>query len=150
MEPLEIEKISHSTGDSCGASREVWYQDDKVLKIDWWEPDDNGHWYGGCHSEILFWLKHKDAGLPIIPILSFGQLDDGRWWVMTPYADDCGYLGYDTVSHLEDIGDEHGIRDIHDDNAGLLNGEPVIIDYAANKYARLGSAEVIAAIKAAV
>ena len=147
MGPLEIEKISHSTGDSCGTSREVWYQGDKVLKIDRWKPDDNGHWYGGCHSEILFWLKHKDAGLPIIPILSFGQLDDGRWWVITPYAD-CGYLGPDDLGYLEDIGYDYGVDDIHDDNVGLLNGEPVIVDYAANGYAYLGSAEVIAAIKA--
>ena len=148
MEPLEIEKISHSTGDSYGASREVWYQGDKVLKIDRWEP--GGAWYGGCYSEILFWLKHKGVDLPIMPILSFGQLDDGRWWVMTPYADDCGYLDCDTVSHLENVGNEHGISDVHDDNVGLLNSEPVIIDYAANEYAYLDNAEVIAAIKAAV
>ena len=145
MEPLEIEKISHSTSNSYGASREVWYQGDKVLKIDRREPD--GAWYGGCYSEILFWLKHKDMSLPITPILSFGQLDDGRWWVITPYAD-CGYLGPDDLGYLEDIGYDYGIDDIHDDNVGLLNGKPVIIDYAANEYAYLGSAEVIAAVAA--
>ena len=105
---------------------------------------------GGCESEINNWNKHRGlkAGSVMNPILAYGQISDGRYWLVqrklrlitdVVREQDPGEYLDDNI--LPQLGDRAGDdvwnfrfgHDIHYNNVGMDNrGRWYLIDYATN------------------
>lgn len=129
--------------------RDVFDLGTHVLKID--RPSDLRK--GNCAAEVQIWERFGSlpSGKFLAPITAHGKLPDGRTWLVMVKAEledvvpsdflwlrlGDGY-GYEKPSKafiatwqpVLDFAQRVGIADVHYNNVGLIDGRPVIIDYA--------------------
>lgn len=118
-----------------GAVRYALLTSDYVIK--WNHDEEMVHNFGGCEEEFDLWNKVKDSDYAdlfaeITPVSVLGK----TYYIMPRIEklaiklkndDIYEWISDDAWSY---ICDELCLHDLHNENWGLLNGSPVIIDYA--------------------
>ena len=118
-----------------GSTRRVLIISDYVIK---WDYNPEGvRTFGGCEDEVRVYEQAKKDGYeylfaPITRIVIKGY----RFYIMPridTLAEESAYYCINEV--IDDdawfyISDELQISDIHDENWGWMDGEPILIDYA--------------------
>lgn len=115
-----------------GATRFVIIGGTFVIKID---KKIDGYFttkYGNNRSEFDFFQKHSTV-LPLCPCQMIYK--NNHSYLIMPKCKKVGKLRFENCFDSNDFLD-YNLSDVHEDNIGLLNKTPVIIDYAANKEER--------------
>lgn len=115
-----------------GATRYVIVGSNFVIKIDKKSDEYFIPKYGNNQSEFAFFKKYS-ANLPLCPCQMIHK--NGHSYLVMPKCKKVGKLRLENYFDSDDFLD-YNLSDIHEDNIGLLNKTPVIIDYAANKEER--------------
>lgn len=115
-----------------GATRYVIVGSNFVIKIDKKSEEYFTPKYGNNQSEFAFFKKYS-ANLPLCPCQMIHK--NGHSYLVMPKCKKVGKLRLENYFDSDDFLD-YSLSDIHEDNIGLLNKMPVIIDYAANKEER--------------
>lgn len=82
-------------------------------------------------AEWVAWKSFSDEAKEYLcPIIAHDEIQ--HKWTIMPVVDMVGELDYhsDEFQKLVVAARKYGIGDLHEGNAGLLNGKPVILDYA--------------------
>ena len=115
-----------------GATRYVIVGSNFVIKIDKKSAKYYTTKYGNNQSEFAFFKKYHSV-LPLCPCKMIYKND--RSYLIMPKCKKVGKLRLENYFDSNDFLD-YNLSDVHEDNIGLLNKTPVIIDYAANKEER--------------
>ena len=115
-----------------GATRYVIVGSNFVIKIDKKSDEYFTSKYGNNQSEFAFFKKYSLV-LPLCPCQMIHKND--RSYLIMPKCKKVGKLRLENYFDSDDFLD-YNLSDVHEDNIGLLNKMPVIIDYAANKEER--------------
>lgn len=115
-----------------GATRFVIVGSNFVIKIDKKSAKYCITKYGNNQSEFAFFKKYS-ANLPLCPCQMIHK--NGHSYLVMPKCKKVGKLRLENYFDSNDFLD-YNLFDVHEDNIGLLNKTPVIIDYAANKEER--------------
>lgn len=115
-----------------GATRFVIIGSNFVIKIDKKSDEYFIPKYGNNQSEFAFFKKYSSV-LPLCPCKMIYK--NGRSYLIMPKCKKVGKLLLEKCFDSNDFLD-YNLSDVHEDNIGLLNKMPVIIDYAANKEER--------------
>ena len=115
-----------------GATRYVIVGSNFVIKIDKKSEEYFTPKYGNNQSEFAFFKKYS-ANLPLCPCQMIHK--NGHSYLVMPKCKKVGKLRFENYFDPNDFLD-YNLSDVHEDNIGLLNKTPVIIDYAANKEER--------------
>ena len=115
-----------------GATRYVIVGSNFVIKIDKKSDEYFIPKYGNNQSEFAFFKKYSSV-LPLCPCQMIHKND--RSYLIMPKCKKVGKLRLESYFDSDDFLD-YNLSDVHEDNIGLLNKTPVIIDYAANKEER--------------
>ena len=116
-----------------GATRFVIIGGTFVIKID---KKIDGYFttkYGNNRSEFDFFQKHS-AVLPLCPCQIIHKKE--FLFLIMPKCKKIGQVESGDILDLDELHSTYGLFDIHNENVGLLNKRPVIIDYAANREGR--------------
>ena len=116
-----------------GATRFVIIGGTFVIKID---KKTNKYFtvkYGNNRSEFDFFQKHSTV-LPLCPCQVIHKKEFS--FLIMPKCKKIGQVESGDILDLDEIHSTYGLSDIHNENVGLLNKRPVIIDYAANREGR--------------
>ena len=116
-----------------GATRFVIIGSTFVIKID---KKIDGYFttkYGNNRSEFDFFQKHS-AVLPLCPCQVIQKKE--FLFLIMPKCKKIGQVESGDILDLDELHSTYGLFDIHNENVGLLNKRPVIIDYAANREER--------------
>ena len=89
--------------------------------------------YGNNKSEFDFFQKYS-AILPLCPCQIIYK--KGLSFLIMPKCKKIGQFESGDILDLDELHSVYGLSDIHNENVGLLNKRPVIIDYAANREGR--------------
>ena len=116
-----------------GATRFVIIGSTFVIKIDKKIDRYFTTKYGNNRSEFDFFQKHS-AVLPLCPCQVIHK--KGFLFLIMPKCKKIGRVESGNILDLDELHSAYGLFDIHNENVGLLNKRPVIIDYAANKEER--------------
>lgn len=115
-----------------GATRFVIVGSNFVIKIDKKSAKYCITKYGNNQSEYAFFKKYSSV-LPLCPCQMIYKNDHS--YLVMPKCKKVGKLRFENYFDSNDfLG--YNLFDVHEDNIGLLNKTPVIIDYAANKEER--------------
>ena len=115
-----------------GATRFVIVGGNFVIKIDKKSAKYCTTKYGNNQSEFAFFKKYSTV-LPLCPCQMIHKNDHS--YLIMPKCKKVGKLRFENYFDSNDfLG--YNLFDVHEDNIGLLNKTPVIIDYAANKEER--------------
>ena len=115
-----------------GATRFVIVGSNFVIKIDKKSAKYCTTKYGNNQSEFAFFEKYSTV-LPLCPCQMIHKNDHS--YLIMPKCKKVGKLRLENYFDSDDFLD-YNLSDVHEDNIGLLNKTPVIIDYAANKEER--------------
>ena len=115
-----------------GATRYVIVGSNFVIKIDKKSDEYFIPKYGNNQSEFAFFKKYSTV-LPLCPCQIIYK--NNHSYLIMPKCKKVGKLRLENYFDSEDFLD-YNLSDVHEDNIGLLNKTPVIIDYAANKEER--------------
>lgn len=115
-----------------GATRFVIIGSNFVIKIDKKSDEYFIPKYGNNQSEFAFFKKYSSV-LPLCPCKMIYK--NGRSYLIMPKCKKVGKLLLENCFDSNDFLD-YNLSDVHENNIGLLNKTPVIIDYAANKEER--------------
>ena len=115
-----------------GATRYVIVGSNFVIKIDKKSDEYFIPKYGNNQSEFAFFKKYSSV-LPLCPCQMIYK--NNRSYLIMPKCKKIGKLRFENYFDSNDFLD-YNLSDVHEDNIGLLNKTPVIIDYAANKEER--------------
>lgn len=115
-----------------GATRFVIVGSNFVIKIDKKSAKYSTTKYGNNQSEFAFFKKYSSV-LPLCPCQMIYK--NNHSYLVMPKCKKVGKLRLENYFDSNDFLD-YDLYDIHEDNVGLLNKTPVIIDYAANKEER--------------
>ena len=115
-----------------GATRYVIVGSNFVIKIDKKSAKYYTKKYGNNQSEFAFFKKYSTV-LPLCPCRMIYK--DNHSYLIMPKCKKVGKLRFGNCFDSNDFLD-YNLFDVHEDNIGLLNKMPVIIDYAANKEER--------------
>lgn len=115
-----------------GATRYVIVGSNFVIKIDKKSDEYFIPKYGNNQSEFAFFKKYS-ANLPLCPCQIIYK--NNHSYLIMPKCKKIGKLRLENYFDSNDFLD-YNLSDVHEDNIGLLNKMPVIIDYAANKEER--------------
>lgn len=115
-----------------GATRYVIVGSNFVIKIDKEPAKYYITKYGNNKSEFAFFKKYSTV-LPLCPCQMIYKNDHS--YLVMPKCKKVGKLRFENYFDSDDFLD-YNLSDVHEDNIGLLNKTPVIIDYAANKEER--------------
>ena len=115
-----------------GATRYVIVGSNFVIKIDKKSDEYFTPKYGNNQSEYAFFKRYSSV-LPLCPCQMIYKND--RSYLIMPKCKKVGKLHLENYFDSDDFLD-YNLSDVHEDNIGLLNKTPVIIDYAANKEER--------------
>lgn len=115
-----------------GATRFVIVGSNFVIKIDKKSAKYCTTKYGNNQSEFAFFKKYSTV-LPLCPCQMIHKNDHS--YLIMPKCKKVGKLRLENYFDSNDFLD-YNLFDVHEDNIGLLNKTPVIIDYAANKEER--------------
>ena len=115
-----------------GATRFVIVGSNFVIKIDKKSAKYCTTKYGNNQSEFAFFKKYRSV-LPLCPCQMIYK--DNHSYLIMPKCKKVGKLRFGNCFDSNDFLD-YNLFDVHEDNIGLLNKMPVIIDYAANKEER--------------
>ena len=115
-----------------GATRYVIVGSNFVIKIDKKSDEYFIPKYGDNQSEFAFFKKYSTV-LPLCPCQMIHK--NGHSYLVMPKCKKVGKLRFENYFDSNDFLDYY-LSDVHEDNIGLLNKMPVIIDYAANKEER--------------
>ena len=115
-----------------GATRYVIVGSNFVIKIDKKSDEYFIPKYGDNQSEFAFFKKYSTV-LPLCPCQMIHK--NGHSYLVMPKCKKVGKLRFENYFDSNDFLD-YNLSDVHEDNIGLLNKMPVIIDYAANKEER--------------
>lgn len=89
--------------------------------------------YGNNKSEFDFFQKYSTI-LPLCPCQIIYK--KGLSFLIMPKCKKIGQVESGDILDLDELHSAYGLFDIHNENVGLLNKRPVIIDYAANREGR--------------
>ena len=115
-----------------GATRFVIVGSNFVIKIDKKSAKYCTTKYGNNQSEFAFFKKYSTV-LPLCPCQMIHKNDHS--YLIMPKCKKVRKLRFENYFDSNDFLD-YNLSDVHEDNIGLLNKTPVIIDYAANKEER--------------
>lgn len=115
-----------------GATRFVIVGSNFVIKIDKKSAKYCITKYGNNQSEFAFFKKYSTV-LPLCPCQMIHKNDHS--YLIMPKCKKVGKLRLENYFDSNDFLD-YNLFDVHENNIGLLNKTPVIIDYAANKEER--------------
>ena len=115
-----------------GATRFVIVGSNFVIKIDKEIKECYAKMYGNNQSEFTFFKKYSSV-LPLCPCQMIHK--NGHSYLVMPKCKKVGKLRLENYFDSNDFLD-YNLSDVHEENIGLLNKTPVIIDYAANKEER--------------
>ena len=115
-----------------GATRFVIVGSNFVIKIDKKSAKYCITKYGNNQSEFAFFKKYSTV-LPLCPCQMIHKNDHS--YLIMPKCKKVGKLRLENYFDSNDFLD-YNLFDVHENNIGLLNKIPVIIDYAANKEER--------------
>lgn len=115
-----------------GATRFVIIGSNFVIKIDKKSDEYFIPKYGNNQSEFAFFKKYSSV-LPLCPCQMIYK--NNRSYLIMPKCKKIGKLRLENYFDSNDFLD-YNLFDVHENNIGLLNKMPVIIDYAANKEER--------------
>ena len=115
-----------------GATRYVIVGSNFVIKIDKKAEEYFTPKYGNNQSEFAFFKKYSSV-LPLCPCQMIYK--NNHSYLIMPKCKKVGKLRLENYFDSDDFLD-YNLSDVHEDNIGLLNKMPVIIDYAANKEER--------------
>ena len=113
-----------------GATRYAIVGSNFVIKIDKKSDEYFIPKYGNNQSEFTFFKKYSS----ILPLCQMIYKNNHSYLIM-PKCKKVGKLRLENYFDSNDFLD-YDLSDVHEDNIGLLNKTPVIIDYAANKEER--------------
>lgn len=113
-----------------GSSRRVIVGEDFVIK---WDYDDEAvEEIGGCEDEFRKYKISLSSGYAYLLAPIFRLYYRGRFFFVMPRADGVG-SGEDIFAYLSDEEADWlmaHVGDLHSWNWGMLNGKPIVIDYA--------------------
>ena len=115
-----------------GATRYVIVVSNFVIKIDKKSDEYFIPKYGNNQSEYAFFKRYSSV-LPLCPCQIIYK--NNHSYLIMPKCKKVGKLRFENYFDSDDFLD-YNLSDVHEDNIGLLNKTPVIIDYAANKEER--------------
>lgn len=115
-----------------GATRYVIVGSNFVIKIDKKSDEYFTPKYGNNQSEYAFFKRYSSV-LPLCPCQMIYK--NNHSYLIMPKCKKVGKLRFENCFDSNDFLD-YNLSDVHEDNIGLLNKTPVIIDYAANKEER--------------
>lgn len=115
-----------------GVTRYVIVGSNFVIKIDKGIKECYTKMYGNNQSEFAFFKKYSTV-LPLCPCQMIYK--NNHSYLIMPKCKKVGKLCLENYFDSEDFLD-YNLSDVHENNIGLLNKMPVIIDYAANKEER--------------
>ena len=115
-----------------GATRYVIVGSNFVIKIDKKSDEYFIPKYGNNQSEFAFFKKYSTV-LPLCPCQIIYK--NNHSYLIMPKCKKVGKLRLENYFDSENFLD-YNLSDVHEDNIGLLNETPVIIDYATNKEER--------------
>ena len=115
-----------------GATRYVIVGSNFVIKIDKKSDEYFIPKYGNNQSEYAFFKRYSSV-LPLCPCQMIYK--NNHSYLIMPKCKKVGKLRLENYFDSDDFLD-YNLSDVHEDNIGLLNKTPVIIDYAANKEER--------------
>ena len=115
-----------------GATRYVIVGSNFVIKIDKKSDEYFIPKYGNNQSEYAFFKRYSSV-LPLCPCQMIYK--NNHSYLIMPKCKKIGKLRLENYFDSNDFLD-YNLSDVHEDNIGLLNKTPVIIDYAANKEER--------------
>ena len=115
-----------------GATRYVIIGSNFVIKIDKKSNEYFTPKYGNNQSEFAFFKKYSSV-LPLCPCQMIHK--NNHSYLIMPKCKKVGKLRFENYFDSNDFLD-YNLFDVHENNIGLLNKTPVIIDYAANKEER--------------
>ena len=115
-----------------GATRYVIVGSNFVIKIDKKSDEYFIPKYGNNQSEFAFFKRYSSV-LPLCPCQIIYK--NNHSYLIMPKCKKVGKLRLENYFDSDDFLD-YNLSDVHEDNIGLLNKTPVIIDYAANKEER--------------
>ena len=115
-----------------GATRYAIVGSNFVIKIDKKSDEYFIPKYGNNQSEFTFFKKYSSV-LPLCPCQMIYK--NNHSYLIMPKCKKVGKLRLENYFDSNDFLD-YNLSDVHEDNIGLLNKIPVIIDYAANKEER--------------
>ena len=115
-----------------GATRYVIVGSNFVIKIDKKSDEYFIPKYGNNQSEFAFFKRYSSV-LPLCPCQIIYK--NNHSYLIMPKCKKIGKLRLENYFDSNDFLD-YNLFDVHEDNIGLLNKMPVIIDYAANKEER--------------
>lgn len=115
-----------------GATRYVIVGSNFVIKIDKKSDEYFIPKYGNNQSEFAFFKKYSTV-LPLCPCQMIYK--NNHSYLIMPKCKKVGKLHLKNCFDSDDFLD-YNLSDVHEENIGLLNKTPVIIDYAANKEER--------------
>lgn len=115
-----------------GVTRFVIVGSNFVIKIDKKSAKYCITKYGNNQSEFAFFKKYSTV-LPLCPCQMIHKNDHS--YLIMPKCKKVGKLRIENYFDSNDFLD-YNLFDVHENNIGLLNKTPVIIDYAANKEER--------------
>ena len=115
-----------------GATRYVIVGSNFVIKIDKKSDEYFIPKYGNNQSEYAFFKKYSSV-LPLCPCQMIHK--NNHSYLIMPKCKKVGKLRLENYFDSNDFLD-YNLSDVHEENIGLLNKMPVIIDYAANKEER--------------
>ena len=82
---------------------------------------------------LIFFQKHSTV-LPLCPCQVIHKKE--FLFLIMPKCKKIGQVESGDILDLDELHSAYGLFDIHNENVGLLNKRPVIIDYAANREGR--------------
>ena len=115
-----------------GATRYVIVGSNFVIKIDKKSDEYFIPKYGNNQSEYAFFKRYSSV-LPLCPCQMIYK--NNHSYLVMPKCKKIGKLRLENYFDSDDFL-VYNLSDVHEDNIGLLNKTPVIIDYAANKEER--------------
>ena len=115
-----------------GVVRVVIIGSDFVIKVDY--NKERAQDFGGCEREYKFWRSVKDTHYAYMFAPITKMKAGHHYYYVMPRMD---YLAVEKCEEIEDYVSEDDldwlydtVRDLHDENYGMLDGELYIIDYA--------------------
>ena len=116
-----------------GATRYAFITSDYVVKVDY---KNDARWAGNCEDEYNLYQRIKDSDMSYLfaEITRF-HFEDTNFYIMPRINNNDPYANFEIEDFLNEeeidfVYEELGVHDIHVENFGFKNNEPVIFDYA--------------------
>ncbi len=115
-------------------SRLVFMTDQYVIKCDNWVEGSEEGLSKQCEREYKKYIQVKNTNVKLkecfVPILDFGELFDGYYYVVQPRVKIEKDVNHKFRTKISKIEEEFNLRDLHNENYTIFNDDILIFDYS--------------------